>query len=101
MWTDIVFGPLAAVITFFGALAIMDGHLHPLLLCGVFFGMVAEHVCLGVWICKLLRHMRAGVRKLGRIVSASLNCYGVTLCNIIKSLTKIRKKFKKMKKDEF
>ena len=58
MWTDIVFGPIAAVITFCGALVIMDGHLHPLLFLGVFWGMVTEHVTIGIWVCWAVRRIR-------------------------------------------
>lgn len=66
LWTDVLFGPVLAVTTFFGALVIMDGQLHPLLLFGVFLGMVTEHVIVGVWIgrilCKLRRIIRNSVR---------------------------------------
>lgn len=58
LWTDVLFGPLAAIITFFGALVIMDGQLHPLLFFGVALGMVAEHVTLGLLMARLLRNVR-------------------------------------------
>ena len=54
LWTDVLFGPLAAIITFFGALVIMDGQLHPLLFLGIALGMLAEHVTIGTLISFLL-----------------------------------------------
>ncbi len=63
LWTDIVFGPLAAVVTFFGALVVMDGQLHPLLLFGVFLGMAAEHIVVGVWMGRAIRRTRCLARK--------------------------------------
>lgn len=63
LWTDIAFGPLAAVVTFFGALVIMDGQLHPLLLFGVFLGMAAEHIVVGVWMGRIIRRARFLVQK--------------------------------------
>lgn len=58
LWTDILFGPLAAVVTFFGSLVIMDGQLHPLLLFAVFAGILTEHQIVGVYICRLVRWIR-------------------------------------------
>ena len=58
LWTDVLFGPLAAVITFCGALVIMDGQLHPLLFCGIALGMLTEHVTVGTYCSKTLRRFR-------------------------------------------
>ena len=58
LWMDVMFGPMAAVCTFFGALVVMDGQLHPLLLFGVTLGMAAEHVLIGGWMCRILRRGR-------------------------------------------
>ena len=58
LWTDMIFGPMAAIITFCGALVIMDGQLHPLLFFGVFFGMTLEHVLIGTRVCRLMRFLR-------------------------------------------
>ena len=71
-WSDVLFGPLAALITFFGALIIMDGQLHPLLLFGVFLGMLLEHLTVGGMIRFSVRYVRGmlgdGVRFLLRLV---------------------------------
>ena len=61
LWTDVLFGPLAALITFFGALVIMDGQLHPLLLFGTFSGMLLEHISVGRCICRFVRFVRRGM----------------------------------------
>lgn len=44
---DGIYGVLAAVITFFCALVIMDGQLHPVLLMGLLFGFLIEHFSVG------------------------------------------------------
>ena len=74
LWTDVLFGPVAAVCTFFGALAVMDGHLHPLLLFGVIVGMAAEHILIGVWVCRFLRRVRRMMRNAVRIGDGYLRC---------------------------
>ena len=58
LWTDVLFGPLAGLITFFGALIIMDGQLHPVLLIGIFLGMLIEHVIIGSYVCRLVHYIR-------------------------------------------
>ena len=58
LWTDVLFGPIAAIITFFGALVIMDGQLHPILLLGVFGGMALEHVSMGIVIRRTVACIR-------------------------------------------
>ena len=73
LWSDVIFGPLAAVITFLGALVIMDGQLHPLLLCGVLLGMVCEHVLIGVWIGRGLWRGRQCVEKYARFVWSKMS----------------------------
>ena len=64
LWTDLAFGPFAAVVTFFGALVIMDGQLHPLLLFGVFFGMCIEHISVGIFMHKILWKVRQKMRRM-------------------------------------
>ena len=44
---DALFGLVAALITFFCALAITDGRMHPLLFAGSGLGMLAEHYSIG------------------------------------------------------
>ena len=58
LWSDVFFGPLAAVTTFCGALAIMDGQLHPLLFFGIALGMLTEHVTIGAILIRLVHHLR-------------------------------------------
>lgn len=41
---------LSAVITFFGALVITDGQLHPMLFVGIIPGVFAEHLIVGRWL---------------------------------------------------
>lgn len=57
LWTDVIFGPIAAIVTFCGALVIMDGQLHPLLFFGVFLGMALEHFAIGTYMCRLMRYL--------------------------------------------
>ena len=66
LWSDVLFGPFAAVITFFGALVIMDGQLHPLLFIGVALGMLTEHVTVGVYLCREVRDVRLWIGKCAR-----------------------------------
>jgi len=47
---DALLGVAAAVITFFGALIIMDGQLHPVLFCGILLGFFLEHYIIGRWL---------------------------------------------------
>lgn len=64
-WTlDILFGVTAAFVTFFAALAKMDGVMHPLLFGGLLLGMAAEHAAIGKGIQV---YTRRSVRAAGRI----------------------------------
>lgn len=49
---DTFFGLLAALITFYVSLAIMDGRLHPLLFCGSAVGFWLEHSSVGRWVSR-------------------------------------------------
>ena len=66
-WTDILFGPMAAVVTFCGALVIMDGQLHPLIFLGGAVGLVWEHILMGRhvsrWIRIIFRITKKWIRK--------------------------------------
>lgn len=98
VWTDALFGPFAAVTTFFGALVIMDGQLHPLLIFGTFLGMLAEHVALGRFIC-------AGMRKIRRITREGVRATRALLLSVslfvVQPIQKRRDCAEKMtKKDE-
>lgn len=56
---DMLFGPLAGLITFCGALIWLDGQLHPLLFLGLTVGWVLEHSLIGKRLNVFLR--RAGL----------------------------------------
>lgn len=68
---DMFLGPLFSLITFFSALVITDGELHPLLFAGVLVGFVVEHVTIGRWISKgvawFIRAAKRCLRYAGRI----------------------------------
>lgn len=75
---DGVFGPVAACITFFCALVVMDGQIHPLLLFGILSGFLLEHYTLGrilvrvsqrsvVCVHRCYRFCRGVVGHIGRI----------------------------------
>ncbi len=87
-WTDVAFGPFAAVVTFFGALVIMDGQLHPILFMGCALGMILEHVILGMWLAKWIYCMRLFFGKIG-----------VFLGSTLKSMGRITKKRRKSRKN--
>ncbi len=63
---DAVYGVLAASITFFSALIITDGRLHPLLFTGSLCGFICEHYAVGRSISRgmtwLLRRIGKGIR---------------------------------------
>lgn len=56
-WLDIWFGLLAALITFYVSLAIMDGQLHPLLFGGSATGFWLEHVSVGKFVSMVTRRI--------------------------------------------
>ncbi len=64
---DAAFGVPAALLTFYGALAIMDGRMHPLLFAGMAVGFWLQHRTVGRWVSRWL--YRAG-RMLGRGIRA-------------------------------
>ena len=72
LWMDVLAGPISALITFLGALVIMDGQLHPLLLFGTFLGMWFEHITVGRGICRFIRWIRC------KMTSAIKNAYHFT-----------------------
>lgn len=81
LWTDVAFGPLAAVVTFLGSLVIMDGQLHPLLFVGIGLGMVLEHLTIGSILGRCIRWARRQINRgvicvcrSGRMVVTFLRC---------------------------
>lgn len=89
---DVLFGILAALITFFGALVIMDGQLHPILFTGCALGLVIEHVTLGILLAKAVFYLRHFTRLLFANVGAFL---GVAL----KQMGLMTKKWRKSRKN--
>ena len=96
---DALFGVQAALITFFGALAIMDGQLHPLLFAGALVGFVMEHTSVGVyigrgvcWCCRLF------ARASGVLLDAEMKMVGCFAQFSEKLRQQMRYKAKKGKK---
>ncbi len=75
-WLDSFIGVLAALITFFGSLAIMDGVLHPLLFAGILVGFLAEHAGVGWlvsrWLCGAVRRSSGFFGKMLAVLEAIL-----------------------------
>ena len=65
---DVLSGPQTALLVMFGALVIMDGHLHPLLLLGSILGMVVEHLTLAGVIRWGIKYLYCFARLLKQIV---------------------------------
>ena len=70
--TDALFGVLAALVTFFTALAIMDGRMHPLLFFGSAFGFTVQHLTLGRVASRALYRAGAALFRAGRSAAAVL-----------------------------
>ena len=51
---DVLYFVLAAVITFFSSLVVMDGQLHPLLFIGILCGAVISYLLLGRFLSRLV-----------------------------------------------
>lgn len=73
--SDVLFCCFAAVVTFFTSLVLNHGHLHPVLILGIFAGVLIEHKvigrfvsewfhCLIQYVADLFREMRVIFRKL-------------------------------------
>lgn len=65
---DALWGCTAALITFFSALILADGQLHPVLLAGVLFGFIAEHYTIGRLVRFCVHGICVGIQKCGRLV---------------------------------
>lgn len=77
---DAAFGVPAALLTFYGALAIMDGRMHPLLFAGLAVGFWLQHRTVGRWVSRWLyragRMLGRGIRALVDGVDAGCDCLG-------------------------
>ncbi|MBQ5841017.1 MAG: spore cortex biosynthesis protein YabQ [Clostridia bacterium] len=68
---DILFGLLAAFVTFFVALGKMDGVLHPLLFGGILLGMGVEHIGIGRLVQRLTLLLCRVVARTVRLLNAA------------------------------
>ena len=64
--SDVLFGLVAAMVTFFGALIVTDGYLHPVLMVGIGCGCIAEHWLIGRWLAVLFFWLHCALRFLLR-----------------------------------
>lgn len=100
---DVLFFAVAAMVTFFFSLAVMDGRMHPLLFCGSFLGMAVQHLvigrlfsrmlyCVGRFVCIVFRRLLGWLRvPFDRVFSAFSRLFSSIR-------TKIRSNAKKMQK---
>ena len=96
--SDALFGPLAALFVFLGALVIMDGQLHPLLILGSFLGLFAEHCTLGFLVKKALQRARIFTRKISTLLVGCVNGILRITFHWIQSVANFGKKVRKTKK---
>lgn len=69
-FADILFGAVSAIGTFFGALVIMDGQLHPLLFFGGLLGLLMEHYVMGKWASRYVSKVHFGLRQFRRFLTS-------------------------------
>ncbi len=104
---DMVFCLLAALVTFYFALAIADGRLHPFLFIGSSLGFLLQHLVIGRFfsyhIYRLLRATRVFWRHIFGAISVVLMLIGEKLqavcIKLPKNTLKYRKKSKKSEKN--
>ena len=77
---DITWGCLSAVMTFFAALVLTDGQLHPVLLLGLLIGALVEHYTIGRALKWMVCKTRMGARKAILWSVRVLNRSGQTVC---------------------
>lgn len=95
---DTLSGPLIALFVMFGALIIMDGHLHPLLFLGSFLGMIVEHLTLASAIRWIIRNLCRLLRLVKRIVLDWGKCLRSTIHGFLRVFIVIGKKSCEMMK---
>lgn len=95
---DAVSGPPAALLVMFGALIIMDGHLHPLLILGSFLGMFVEHLTLAGAISWIIKNVCCFLRLLKQIVLDCGKCLRSMIHDFLRNFVVISKKTWKMMK---
>ncbi len=101
---DVLFCVVAAMVTFYFSLAVMDGRMHPLLFCGSLMGFVVQHLTVGRFFGRLLyATVRVAYTILGRIfgwlegvllrgVSAIKRCFSYLSVKIKGNAEKSQKK---------
>ena len=92
---DVLLGALSAVITFFGALVVMDGHLHPLLFFGLLFGFLLEHYTVGKMIGRFLCRCHCLLSGLRRKLVRIMQCALAFCVRLAKKVPKCRKNSEK------
>ncbi len=101
-WLDSFFGILAALITFFGSLAIMDGVLHPLLFAGILVGFLAEHASVGWlvsrWLFSAVRWSSEILQKILDVLETILQKFPLFLRFLWEKIRSHRPKCKKNRK---
>lgn len=96
---DAFYGIVAALVTFFASLAIMDGRMHPLLFAGCGVGFFAQHSSVGCLHRRLLRGAVTAMRQLFQWLAETLRLTerkGSLMMHAASSF--IRKGFSKSKK---
>lgn len=88
---DALWGSTAALITFFSALVLADGQLHPVLLVGILFGFLAEHYTIGRLIRFCAYSICANIQKFGRL----WQCFCSKIWIVVSKRIKSRKKQEK------
>ena len=94
---DALFGGFAALVTFFGALVVLDGQMHPMLFFGVLIGFLVEHWVVGKWIGRLLCRTHVFV---SRFVRDFIHCMDSKLVGFCRYLQRIVRKTQKMRKNQ-
>ena len=99
IWLDVVWGPVSALIIFFGSLIITHGQLHPVLLVGVAVGMLIEHYTMGIWLSRLVAFCGAFLRKsIGLILRTGRKLLRFVTYPIVCLLSFVKNKIKNKEK---
>lgn len=85
---DIVFSVIASVVTFFAALVITDGQLHPILFLGILLGLIITHFLCGKYIAKFVFHIGMRCSLWARTISDLARKFIVKVVSAIKKVRK-------------
>ena len=100
IWLDVLFGPVSAVMLFFGSLVIMNGQLHPLLFFGVLIGAVLEHLTVGRYLSRVITFARKILQKAKKALGNKSGDLAASLRSKVAVLIGRDNKLRKMKKKE-